>query len=87
MYVLFNIYCIVLLFADILQNSCPQKFRKFHRKTPVFDSLFNKVVGLKACNFIKNRLRRRCFSVILTKLLRATFFTKHLRWLLLLLTG
>ena len=30
-------------FADVLQNRYSQKFRKFHRKTPVLESLFSKV--------------------------------------------
>ena len=34
--------------AGVLQNRCSKKIRKFHRKTPVLESLFNKVVGLKA---------------------------------------
>ena len=34
-------------FADVLQNSCPWTFCKFHRKAPVFESLFNRVAGLK----------------------------------------
>ena len=34
------------LFADVLQNRCSWKFRKFHRKTPVLESLFNEVAGL-----------------------------------------
>ena len=42
--------------ANVLQNSCSKKFRKFHRKTPVLESLFDKVVSLKAHKFIKNRL-------------------------------
>ena len=33
-------------FADVIQNRCSQKFRKFHRKTPVLNFLFNKVVTL-----------------------------------------
>ena len=28
------------LFTDVLQNRCSYKFRKFHRKTPVLESLF-----------------------------------------------
>ena len=54
-------------------------------KTPVLESLFNKVVGLKACNFIKGRLQHRCFPVNNAKFLRTHFFTKHLQWLLLYL--
>ena len=26
------------------------------KKTPVFESLFNKAAGLKACNFVKKRI-------------------------------
>ena len=38
---------------------------------------FNKVAGLKACNFIKNGLQDRCFSVKFAKFLRNfyEFFT------------
>ena len=46
-------------------------------------SLLNKVPGLKACNFIKERLHHRCFPVNIAKLLRKVFFIEHLRWLLL----
>ena len=60
-------------FVDVLQNRCSQKFRKFHRKTPVLESLFNKAAGLKACNFIKKRLEHRCFPVKFAKFLRTTF--------------
>ena len=37
------------------------KIRNIHRKTPVLEPLFNKVSGLKACNFIKKRVQHRCF--------------------------
>ena len=47
-------------FAGILQNKCSQKLRNFHRKVPVLESLFNKVAGLKTCNFIKKRPQHRC---------------------------
>ena len=30
--------------ADVLLNNCSQKFRKFFRKTPVSNSVFNKKV-------------------------------------------
>ena len=45
--------------------------------------LFNKIKGLKAWNFIKKRLEHKCFPVKFRKFLRTTFFTEHLRWLLL----
>ena len=36
-------------------------------------SLFNKVTGLLACNFLKNRLQHRCFPVNIVKFLRTPF--------------
>ena len=38
---------------------------------------------LQTCNFIKERLQHRCFPVKSLKFLRTSFFTEHLRWLLL----
>ena len=35
----------------------------------MLESLFKKVAGLKACNFIKKRPQHRCFPVNITKLL------------------
>ena len=39
---------------------------------------FNKVAGLKACNFIKKRLQHGCFLVKFAKLLRAPILKKRL---------
>ena len=36
----------------------------------MLESLFNNVGDLQACNFVKNTLWRRCFSVNITKFLR-----------------
>ena len=57
------------------KNSSPEKFRNISRKTPVSESLFNKVAGhkvagLKVCNFLKKRLQQRCFRVNIAKFLR-----------------
>ena len=38
---------------------------------------------LKTCNFIKKRLKHRCFPAKFAKLLGTSFFIEHLRWLLL----
>ena len=38
----------------------------------MFESLFNKVAGLQACNLIEKRLQHRCFPVSVSKTLRAT---------------
>ena len=51
------------------------------------ESLLNKVASLKPCNFIKKRLQHRCFPVNIAKFLRTTFFTEHLRRLLLIVTA
>ena len=45
--------------------------------------LFNKIEGLKACNFIKNRLKHSCFPIKFVNFLSTPFFTEHLQWLLL----
>ena len=36
----------------------------------MLESLFNKIAGLKACNFINKRLQHRVFSVNIAKFLR-----------------
>ena len=54
---------------------------QIYREAPVLKSLFNKVKGLKACNFIKKRPQHRCFPAKFVKRLR-TPFTEHLWWLL-----
>ena len=51
-------------FADILQSRCSKKFCKFDRKTPVLESLFNKVAGLK---------KHMCFPVKSATFLRTGF--------------
>ena len=51
----------------------------------MLESHFNKVAGLKACNFIKKRLEHRCFVVNIAKFIRTAFCMKHIRWLLLFL--
>ena len=68
---------------EAVVRRCSRKFRNSHKKTSVLQSLFNKVEGLKACNFIKKKLQRRCFPVKFAKFLCAPFFREHLRWLLL----
>ena len=57
-------------------NRCSLKFRKFHRKTPGLESLFNKVASPQACNLIKKRLQHRCFPMKYAKFLRTPFLQK-----------
>ena len=61
-----------ILFADLLQNRFSKEFRKFHRKTPVLESLFNNVTGLQRCNFIKETPAQE-FPVKFAKFLRTSF--------------
>ena len=58
------------------------KILQIHRKTPVLESLFNKVASV-ACNFVKDRLRCRCFPVKFVLFLRTSVVTEHLSWLFL----
>ena len=51
-------------------DSIKKAVRNIHRKMPLLESLFNKVAGLLACNFIKKRLQHRCFPVNVAKFLR-----------------
>ena len=67
-------------FADVLQNRYSWKFCKFHRKTPVLQSLFYKVASFQTCKFIKKKLQHRCFPVKLAKFLRTAFLKEHLPW-------
>ena len=78
--------------SHIYRGSCSQmifkkgvleQFCNIHRKIIVLESLFNKVSGLKAFNFIKKILQHRCFPVNITKFLKALFSKDHLWWLLL----
>ena len=55
------------------------KFHKFHKISPVLGSLFNKVAGLKACNFIKNRLPTQVFSCQICQIFKNTYLEEHLR--------
>ena len=57
------------------------KFRNIHRKTPVLESLYNKVAGLQACKFTKKRLQQNYFAINIAKFLITAFFVEHLRWL------
>ena len=47
------------------------------RKTPVLESLFHNVAGLKVCNFIKERLQHRCFPVSDYKIFKSRFFIEQ----------
>ena len=54
------------------------KFRNIHRKTPVLESVFNNVRGLKDRNFIKKRLQQ-VFSCECCEMLKNTYFEEYLQ--------
>ena len=54
------------------------KVRNIHRKTSVLESLFNKFIGLQACNFTKKRVQHRRFTVNIANF-KNTYIEKHLR--------
>ena len=54
-------------FANVLQNMCSLKFRKFHRKISVLESFYQKqtprqVFSYKICEIFKNTFWRSSFS-------------------------
>ena len=51
-----------------------KNFAKFPGKRLCWNLFFNKVVGLKACNFIKKRLQHRSFPMNFAKFSRTLFF-------------
>ena len=60
-------------FVNVLQNSCSLNFAKINRKTPVLESLFNEIAGLRNPILLKKRLKNCCFPVNFAKFLRITF--------------
>ena len=61
------------------KKGCSKKFCNIHRKTPMLESLFNKVAGLQGCSFIKKRLQHRCFFCEYYKLFKNSYFEEHLK--------
>ena len=55
------------------KKMCSSKFHKIHRKTPVPETFFNRVVGLRPATLLKKRFWYRCFPVNFVKFLRTIF--------------
>ena len=55
------------------KKTCSQKCLKILRKTPVPESLLNKVAGLRSATLLKKRLRHRCFPVNFAEFLKTPF--------------
>ena len=62
---------------DVLKNFA--KFTGKHRCQSLFS---NKVAGFRPATLLKKGLRHRCFSVNFAKILRTSFLTEYLQWLL-----
>ena len=65
-------------FADILQNRFSYEFFRICKKISVLESLFNKVTGLIACNFIKKQTPTQMFSCEYHKMFENSFLIKKL---------
>ena len=77
-----NKFCYVCINPEVYIQKQPfkidvlKKFVIFRRKH-VLVSLFNKVECLKACYFMKKRIRQSCFPVNIAKYLIASFIEHH----------
>ena len=61
------------------KKRCSQKFRKIHSKTPVPESLFDKVTGLRPATLFKKKSLTQIFSFEFCEISKNTFFTEQLR--------
>ena len=50
-----------------------KKFQTIRQETPVLESYFNRVSGLRAVTLLKKRLQHSCFQVNFMKFLRTSF--------------
>ena len=57
---------------------CKSCLKHFAISTGNTCSLFEKVAGLKACNFIKKRHQHTCLPMNIAKNFKTTYFEKHL---------
>ena len=65
------------------KKRCSQKCRKIHRKTPLPESLFNKVGGLRPATLLKRDSGTGVLQLVFAAFLRTPFLIEHLWWLLL----
>ena len=61
-------------FLNVFQNRCYYKFPDIHKKISVLGSLFNKVTGLMACNFINKETPTQVFSCEYHKMFEKSIF-------------
>ena len=56
-----------------------KKFHKIHLKTPMLESYFNRVSGLRAATLLKKEIPTQVSSGKFYEISKNTFFTEHLR--------
>ena len=56
-----------------------KQFRKIHLKTPVLESYFNRVSGLRIVTLLKKETPTQVFSGKFYEISKNTFYTEHLR--------
>ena len=85
-----HFYCIfpALCFSKSRHRRCSVKnvflkISQYSKKNTCVGVFFNKVAGLKTCNFIKKRLQHSCFPVIIAKFLRTSISKNNSERLLL----
>ena len=66
-----HLFCIT--YEKHIQNRCSKKSRKIHGKTPMLESLFNKVAGLRPAN-----TSAQVFSCQFWEISIYMFFTEYL---------
>ena len=66
--------------SEAVVRRCSSKVCKFYRKTPVLETLSNKVAILKPP---LRETSTQVFSCKICKIFKTTFFTEQLQWLLL----
>ena len=69
--------------AEAATGGVLRNFAKLTGKHLCQGLFFNKVAGLRSAILFKKRLWHRCFPLNFAKIFKNTFFTEHLRWLLL----
>ena len=69
--------------AEAATGGVLRNFAKLTGKHLCQGLFFNKVAGLRPAILFKKRLWHRCFPLNFAKIFKNTFFTEHLRWLLL----
>ena len=60
--------------SEVFYKKSSYKFCKIYRKTPLLESLFHNVAGLRPATSLKKRLQHNCFHKNFPKFLRTLFY-------------